>query len=90
VDSFLLRHKDDLVKTVSKPQENAHLQVSREFLLETINRIEEAAHGCVRDLAFNLDEAGVSEWEDRKSKKVVIPTDMGNQVRHFIMELTGT
>jgi hypothetical protein len=28
--------------------------------------------GCIHDLVFNLDEIGVSEWEDRKSKKVVV------------------
>jgi hypothetical protein len=27
--------------------------------------MEEAVQGCVRDLVFNLDELGVSEWEDR-------------------------
>jgi hypothetical protein len=46
--------------------------------------MEEAVQGCIGDLVFNLDEVGVgiSEWEDRKSKKVVVSTAMGRQTRH--------
>jgi hypothetical protein len=44
--------------------------------------MEEAVHGCVCDLVFDLDEIGVSEWEDRKSMKVVVPTSMGRQRIH--------
>jgi hypothetical protein len=82
VDSFLIRHKDELAETISKPQEDARLQVSRELLLRTISPMEEAVQSCVRDLVFNLDEVRVSEWEDRKSKKLVVPTAMGNQTIH--------
>jgi hypothetical protein len=44
-------------------------------------------------LVFNLDETGVSECEDRKSKKVVIPMDMKDRlirdkVRNTIDHLT--
>jgi hypothetical protein len=37
------------------------------------------------DLIFNCNEIGVSEWEDRKSKKVVIPMDMEDYlIRHKV------
>jgi hypothetical protein len=81
VDSFLLRDNDELAETISKPQEDARLQIPREFLLGTINEIEEVMQSCVCELVFNLNEVGigVSEWEDRKSKKVVVPTAMGSK-----------
>jgi hypothetical protein len=90
VDSFLVRHKDELAETISKPQEEVRLQVPREFLLGRISRMEEAMQSCVRDLVFNLDEVGVgvgvgvgvSEWEDLKSKKVVVPTGTNSQTIH--------
>jgi hypothetical protein len=84
-----MQHKDKLAERISKPQEDAGLQVPREFLFGTISRMEEAVKSCSHDLVFNLDEvgAGVSEWEDRKSKKVIVPTAW--VVRRFIMELTG-
>jgi hypothetical protein len=28
---------------------------------------------CPDDLIFNLDEVGISDWEDRKPKRVVVP-----------------
>jgi hypothetical protein len=48
--------------------------------------MEEAVQGLVFDLVFNLDEVGVgvgvSEWEDPKSKKVIMPTAMSSQTIH--------
>jgi hypothetical protein len=43
--------------------------------------MEETVQGCIRDLVFAQDEVGVgvSEWEERKSKKVVVPTAMGSR-----------
>jgi hypothetical protein len=31
---------------------------------------------------FDFDEVGVSEWDDRKPKKVVVPFDMAGEVIH--------
>jgi hypothetical protein len=45
--------------------------------------MEEAIQGCVRDLVFNLDEVGVSEWEDPKSKKAVIAIGRDSQIIHY-------
>jgi hypothetical protein len=36
--------------------------------------MHEAVQGCPAELVFNLDEVGISDWEDRKPKKVVVPT----------------
>jgi hypothetical protein len=69
---------------ISEPQEDSRLQVPREFLLGAISRMEETVQDCVRDLVSDLDEVGVgvSEWEDRKSKKAVARTAMGSQTIH--------
>jgi hypothetical protein len=73
VDSFILRHSDELTEKQSSPQDEPRLQVPRIFLNETISCMNEAVQGCPADLVFNLDEVGISDWEDRKPKKVVIP-----------------
>jgi hypothetical protein len=39
-------------------------------------------HGRPTELVFNLDEVGISEWEDRKTKTVVIAKSMSEQVNH--------
>jgi hypothetical protein len=35
-------------------------------------------------LTFNLDEVGMSEWEDRKNKKMKIRMTMGDQMMHHL------
>ena len=85
VDSFLFRHNDELTEKKSSPQEEARLQVPRVFLDETIRSMHEAVQGCASDLVFNLDEVGISDWEDRKPKKVVVPITVGaRKVHHRI------
>jgi hypothetical protein len=34
------------------------------------------------ELAFNLDEVGMSEWQDRKEKEVTVPTFTDGQTIH--------
>jgi hypothetical protein len=79
IDSFILRHRDELGETKSTPQEDTGLEVPPIFLDETVCCLGEYVHGMKAELVFNLDEVGVSEWEDRKDKKVVIPTVLSGQ-----------
>jgi hypothetical protein len=39
--------------------------------------MQEAVNGRSSDLVFNRNEVEISEWEDRKSKKVVVPGAFG-------------
>jgi hypothetical protein len=36
----------------------------------------------VAELAFDLDKVGISDWEDRKTGKVIIPPTMDRQTIH--------
>jgi hypothetical protein len=82
VDSFILRHREDLFETKSTPQEEVRLEVPRAFLDETTRCLREHVQGMKAELVFNLDEVGISEWEDRKQKKVIVPTIMNGQTIH--------
>jgi hypothetical protein len=85
VDSFILRRSDELTEKKSSPQEKPRLQVPRIFLNETISRMNEAVQGCPADLVFNLDEIGISDWADRKPKKVVVPmTATSHSIHHRV------
>jgi hypothetical protein len=47
--------------------------------------MHETLSGCPADLVFNLDEVGISDWEDRKLKKVVVPiTVAAHNIHHRI------
>jgi hypothetical protein len=82
VDSFILRHAADLTERKSTPQEEARLEVPHVFLEETIRCLRDRAQGMKAELVFNLDEVGISEWEDRKEKKVIVPKTMDGQTIH--------
>jgi hypothetical protein len=73
VDSFILRYSAELTEKKRSPQEEPRLQVPQIFLEETIISMHETLQSYPVDLLFNLDEIGISDWEDRKPKKVVVP-----------------
>jgi hypothetical protein len=73
VDSFISRHSAELIEKKSSPQEEPRLQVPRIFLDQTGHSMHGAVQDRPTDLVFNLDEVGISDWEDRQPKKVVVP-----------------
>jgi hypothetical protein len=73
---------DDLAEMISKPQEYTRPQVPREFLLGTMSGMKDVVQSCIRDLVFNLDEVGVAEWKDPKSKQVILPSATSRQTIH--------
>jgi hypothetical protein len=87
VDSSISRHADELTEKKSSPQEETCLQVPRVFLEETIRTMHETIQGRPSELVFHLDEVGISNWEDRKPKKVVVPI---TALTIFIIEYLGT
>jgi hypothetical protein len=68
VDFFLASDQTELIEPTSTPQEEPRLQVPRIFLDETISAMNETVHLRPSASVFNLDEVGISQWEDRKSK----------------------
>jgi hypothetical protein len=79
VDSFLSCHAAELFETKSFPQENQRLEVPRVFLEAAIEGIRTHVQNACADLVFNLDEIGISEWEDRVERKVTVPSAMREQ-----------
>jgi glutamine cyclotransferase len=62
-----------LLQAKSSPPEEQRLQVPRVFLQRTVQNLNEYEYiqGCTAELVFNLDEIGISDWENRKARKVV-------------------
>jgi hypothetical protein len=51
----------------------------------TIRSLYETLQGCPADLVFHLDEVGISDWDDRKPKKVVVPISVAaHNIHHRI------
>jgi hypothetical protein len=55
------------------------LQVPRVFLEAVIEGIRSDGHNACAELVFNLDEIGISEWEDRVERKAIDPWVMKGQ-----------
>jgi hypothetical protein len=64
---------DEVIQTTSVPQEEQHSQVPRAFFEKIIQNLHNYVQGWVAELVFNLDEVGISDWEDRKMKTVIVP-----------------
>jgi hypothetical protein len=67
------------MKTRSTEQGAQRLPVPRTFLERTVHDLNDHVQGCVSLLVFNLEEVGISGWEDRNAKRVVVPAAMLNQ-----------
>jgi transposase len=79
VDSFVKRHSEQLFETKSVSQENPRLEVPRTFLEATIEGFQNHVHNSCAELIFNLGEIGISEWEDRTERRVIVPSTMRGQ-----------
>jgi hypothetical protein len=70
VNSFISRYSAEFSEKKSFPQKEPRLQVPRILPEEPIRTMHGTLQGCPADLVFNLDEVGISDWEDRKPKHV--------------------
>jgi hypothetical protein len=80
VNSFVHRHSGEVIQTPSTPQEEEHVQVPRTFLERTVHDLNGHVQGCRAVLVLNLDEVGISEWEDRNTKRAIVATAMLDQM----------
>jgi hypothetical protein len=47
--------------------------------------LKEHVQGRLAELVFNLDEVGISDWDDRETRKAAVPMTMdGQKINHAI------
>lgn len=83
VNSFIFRHKNELAKTVIEPIDDSRLKVPRKFLQDFLDLIENIISITPAELIYNIDETGLSDWEERKSKTVVVPTELAKNKLNY-------
>jgi hypothetical protein len=66
VNSFICLDAEALCKVKSSPQEADRLEIPHCFVDETLSCLATFVQGRPTELVFNLDEVGISDWEDRK------------------------
>jgi hypothetical protein len=68
--------------TVS-PTERTQLHVSQSYLDQYLALIKEWVAVVPAELMFSIDECGLSDWEERKPKSVLIPCRVNNVTLHY-------
>lgn len=86
--SFLERWADHIARVVVSPQEQLRLQVPRQFLDQYIAMIKAYVPLVPAELIFNLDETGLSDWEERKAKQVIVPQHAKHTALHYPVDRT--
>jgi hypothetical protein len=81
--SFLERWESIVIRTTVVPQEELRLRSPREYLNDYISLIKEYVPLVPAELIFNLDETGLSDWEERKTKPVIIPSHASSSTLHY-------
>jgi hypothetical protein len=64
---------------ISRRQENPQLEIPRSLLATMIACLSEHLPGSCAELVSNLDEVGISEWEDPAPRKVIVSVLMTDQ-----------
>jgi hypothetical protein len=50
-----------------------------------VRDLNEHVQGCVSEMVFNLDEVGISDWEDRTTRRVGVAATMdGRSIHHVV------
>jgi transposase len=80
---FLDRHKSEVSGVTVAPQEKVRLEVLRCYLEEYLTLIKKIVLIVLTELLFNLDETGLSEWENQRSKPVLVPTQEQESTLHY-------
>jgi hypothetical protein len=70
-------------RAIVSPQELPRLQISRPWLQEYIDMPRAYVPLVLSELSFDLDETGLSGWEERKLKPVVVSAERENRQLHY-------
>jgi hypothetical protein len=70
-------------KTIVAPGELPRLQVPRQYLNQYIGIIKNWVSLIPAELAYNLDETSLSDWEDSKPKPGLVPMTLGDAIIHY-------
>ena len=71
VNSFIFRYKDALSKTVIDAIDESRLKVPRRFLKEFLDLVEILISITPAVLVYNIDETGLSDWEEKSQKRLL-------------------
>lgn len=78
--TFLLRKSEEIQRSESYPQNQNRVFIPRIYFTNHFHTMNVYITGKASELVFNLDEVGISPWEDKKVRKVIVGKKSGNEV----------
>jgi hypothetical protein len=81
--SFLERWEGIVIRTTVVPQEQLRLRIPRDYLNDYISLTKEYGPLVPAELIFNFDQTGFSDWEEGKTKPVIIPSHASSSTHHY-------
>ena len=78
LNSFLYRHWDIVFCKEIDQQDILRLWVPRRYLTEYLDLVENIIKIAPSALIYNIDETGLSDWEERKPKNVIVPKELAD------------
>jgi hypothetical protein len=82
LNSFMSRPIDELCNVKSSPQEAEPLEIPPCFLDQMLICIIQFVQDHPTEVVFNLEEVGISEWEDIQTKTIIVPKSRSEQTMH--------
>jgi hypothetical protein len=70
---------NSFLKRKSNSQGNPRLEVPRTFLKAGIKRFQDHVQNSCAEFVINSDKIGISEWEDRAERRVLVLSTMREQ-----------
>jgi hypothetical protein len=80
---FLDRYESELRQVTVVLWEQVRLEVVCCYLDNYSTLIKKTILSVLTELIFNLDETGLSDWENRKTKPVLVPTGKEESTSHY-------
>jgi hypothetical protein len=80
---FLDRHADEVSPVTVAPQGQLRLEVPRCYLDDYITLLKKIIPIVPSELVVNFDETGLSAWEDRKIKPILVPAAEEDSTLHY-------
>jgi hypothetical protein len=82
IDGFLKRRASQFRRMILVPQDLTRMQVGRSDFDHYIALTKMYVPLVPAELIFNMDESGLSDWEEWRPKRVLVPSNANDEGLH--------
>ena len=83
---LFIKYPNSVMIGIAHPQDEKRLNVSKTTAKKHISNLLNYVNNIPTELILNLDEASSSDWQDKRSKKVIVPYGLSNERIEYAVE----